>query len=99
MYQSGQLVCEDFLCLVQLCAFPVIHRLDLLKRQEGQHTDALEHVRIVHIAPVLVKIVRRSLVRIEPNCAGSGLAHLLSLRIEQQGYGHGMRVLAQLAAD
>ena len=26
---------------VQLCAFPAVHRLDLLKRQEGQHTDAL----------------------------------------------------------
>ena len=99
MYQSGQLVCEDFLCLVQLCTFPVIHRLDLLKRQEGQHTDALEHVCIIDIAPVLIEIVRRSLIRIEPNCAGSGLAHLLALGVEQQSDGHRVRVLAQLAAD
>ena len=39
VYHGGQLIGQDLFCLVQLASFPGIHLVDLLQRQEGQHTD------------------------------------------------------------
>ena len=39
--KCGELVCKDLLCTVELAALPRLHLVYLLKRQEGQHTDAL----------------------------------------------------------
>ena len=75
------------------------HFVDLLQRQEGQHPDALEHIGVIHIAPVLIEIIGGSLVGIKPDGIPGGLAHLLSLAVGQQGDGHGIGILAELAAD
>ena len=90
---------ENFLGAVELAAFPLVHLVDLLERQERQHTDALEHVRVAHIAPVLVELERRRLIGVEPDSALRGLAHLLALGVHKQRDGHCMRVLAELAAN
>ena len=74
------------------------HLVYLLKRQEGQHTDALEHVAVTDIAPVLIELIGAGLVRVEPHGVAGGLAHLVPLRVGKQGDGHGVGVLAELAA-
>ncbi len=77
----------------------MVHLVDLLQRQEGQHADALEHVGIAHVAPVLVELEGAGLVGVQPDGIAGGLAHLLALGVQQQGDGHGIGILAQLAAD
>ena len=99
MNQLGQLEGQDLLSGVQLTALPGIHLVDLLQRQEGQHPDALEHIGISHVPPVLVEVVGRGLVGVQPHGAAGGLAHLLALGVHQQRDGHGIGVLAQLAPD
>ena len=51
----GQLVGQDLLGLVQTLILPGAHLIDLLQRKEGQHPDALHHISIADIAPVLVE--------------------------------------------
>ena len=95
----GQLEGEDLLGLVEALVLPGAHLVDLLQRQEGQHTDALHDIRIADVAPVLVELEGAGLVGVEPDGVASGLAHLLALRVGQQGDGHSISILAQLAAD
>ena len=97
--QLGQLKGQDLLGGVQLCALPGVHLVDLFQRQEGEHPNALEHIVVAHIAPILVELVGRGLVGVQPHCAGGGLAHLLALGVHEQRDGHGIGILAQLAAD
>ena len=99
MDQLGQLIGQDVLGLVELSALPIGHGVDLLQRQEGQHPDALEHVGVVDVAPVLIELEGAGLVGIQPYGVAGGLTHLIALRIRQQGNGHGVGVLAQLAPD
>ena len=99
MDQLGQLVGQDLLGLIELAALPGVHSVDLLQGQEGQHADALEHVGIAHVPPILVEVEGSGLVGVQPHGAAGGFAHLLALAVEQQGDGHGVGVLAQLAAD
>ena len=97
--ERGELVGKDLLGAVELAALPLVHLVDLLERQEGQHTDALQNVRVADVAPILVEVVGACLVRVEPHRAAGGLAHLLALAVHQQRDGHGVRVLAELPAD
>ena len=99
MDERGELVGKDLLGTVELAALPLVHLVDLLERQEGEHADALQNVAVAHIAPVLVEVVGRGLVRVEPDGIARGLAHLVTLRVGQQRDGHRVRVLAELAAD
>ena len=99
MDHLGQLIGQDLLGGVELGPLPLVHLVDLFQGQEGQHTDALEHVGVAHIAPVLVKFKGRGLVGIQPDGVAGGLAHLFALRVGEQGDGHGVSVLAQLLAD
>ena len=96
---AGQLVGQDLLCLVQALILPGGHLVDLLQRQEGQHPDALHDIGVADVAPVLVELEGAGLVGVEPDGVAGGLAHLLALGVGQQGDGHGVGVLAQLAAD
>ena len=99
MDQFGQLVGQNLLGGVELAALPLVHFVDLLQGQESQHPDAFEDVGVLDVPPVLVEVVGRGLVGVQPHGAAGGLAHLLALRSQQQGNGHGVGVLAQLAAD
>ena len=99
MDQLCQLKGEDLLRLVQRGTLKRCERFDLVKRKEGKHLQALDNIGVVDIAPVLIELEGRGLVRVEPHSALLGLAHLLALRIEKQINGHGIGVLAQLSAD
>ena len=99
MDELGKLESEDLLGLVELAALPLVHLVDLLERKEGQHADALEDVRVADVAPVLIEVEGAGLVRIEPDGVARSLAHLLALRVRQKRDGHGVRVLAKLAAN
>ena len=99
MDHFGQLIGKDLLGAVELAALPVIHLVDLRKRQEGEHPDALEHVGVGHVAPILVEVKGAGLVGVKPHGVAGGLAHLVALRVGEQGDGHGVRILAELAAD
>ena len=99
VYQRGQLISKDLFRLVELASFPLVHLIDLLKRQECQHTQAFQDICVCDVSPVLVEIERRSLVRIKPYGAALGLTHLLALGVEQQSDRHCVCIFAELAAD
>ena len=56
MHYFCQFIGKNFLCPVQLASFPVGHLLNLFQRQEGEHPNALDHIRILHIPPILVEV-------------------------------------------
>ena len=97
--ETGELVGENLLLLIDTAAVPLVHFLDGFQRQEGEHADALHHIGIIHIAPVLVELKGRGLIGIKPHSAFGGLTHLLALGVEEQGDGHGKSVISALAAD
>ena len=99
MHHFGELIGEDLFRAVELAAHPRFHLRDLIEREEGEELDALEHIRIVDIAPVLVEVEGGGLVRVEPDRVAGCLAHLVALRVGQQRDRHGGSVLAELAAD
>ena len=99
MDHVSQLPSQNLLGLVEVTALPLLHLGNLLHGQEGQQTDALENIGIVHIAPVLVEVIGRSLVGVEPHGITSGLAHLVAVGVGQQCDGHAVCVLAELLAD
>ena len=74
-----QLVSKDLLCPVEVYALPPVHLVDLLKRQEGQHTDAFHDVAVIDIAPVLEEVIRACLFRVKPHGISCGLAHFFAL--------------------
>ena len=47
--ECGKLVGEDLLRAVELAALPLIHLIDLLERQECEHTDALQNILIAQV--------------------------------------------------
>ena len=67
-------------------------------RQEGQQPQALLHVRIINVAPVLVEIERGSFVRVKPQRALFSLAHLPAVVGQQQLERAGECLFAVLAA-
>ena len=77
----------------------MIHCVNFLKRKEGEHTDTLENVLIADIAPVLIEFIGACLFGVEPNSTRSGLAHLFTLGVHQQGDRHCISVLAELLSD
>ncbi len=77
----------------------MVHFVNLLQGQEGEPTDALHHVGVAHVAPVLVELVGAGLVGIEPDGVARRLAHLVALGIGKQIDGESVGVLPQLAAD
>ena len=99
MYHLRELIGKDLLGFVELLTLPAVHLVDLLERQECQHTDALEHIGIVNVAPVLVELKGRGLIRVEPDGALGGLAHLFALGIEQERNRHSVCIFAELTAD
>ena len=99
MDQLRELKGQDLLGGIELRALPLVHLVDLLNGQEGEHPQAFEHIGVTHVAPVLVEVVRAGFVGVQPYGTGLGLAHLLALGVEQQCDGHGVGVFAQLAAD
>ena len=99
VHHAGQLVSQDFLGLVQLLAFPVVHLIDLLQRQEGQHADALEYISIADIAPVLVELERAGLVGVKPDGVALGLAELLALSVGDDRTGEHIHIHATYLVD
>ena len=100
MDHPGQFKRQPLLGLVQLCALQcLLHFLDLLNGDKGQKLHALDDIGVIHVPPVLEEIVRRGLFRIQPDCAGLGLAHLFALGVQKEGNGHGAGVLPQLLPD
>ena len=66
---------------------------------EGKHPYTLQNIHIRNIAPILIELVGRGLVGVEPYGVAGGLAHLLTLRISEQSDGHCVGVLAELLSD
>ena len=94
-----ELIGEDLFGFVELGAFPGVHLVDLLEGQERQHADALEDIVIADVSPVLIELVRSRLLRVEPDSAVGGLAHLLALGVHEERDGHRVCVFAELLAD
>ena len=87
MDDAGDLISHDAFGLVDLLILVGAQPPDLFHRHKGQQCQALFHVTVVNIAPVLVKIVGRALGRVQPQCARHGLAHLDALAVGQQREG------------
>ena len=95
----GQFVGQNFLGTVQLAALPVVHLINLLQRQESQHPNALQHILISYISPILVKLKGTGLIGIQPNSSAGGFTHLFPLTVQQQSDRHGIGIFAQLFTD
>ena len=100
MYQFGQRVSEQFLCLIQLLTFQCpFHFFNLFNRNECQQLQALNNVLVRNIPPVLVKFVWCCLFCIQPNCTLFGLTHFLAFRVQEQGNGHCIGIFSELPAN
>ena len=91
MDKCGKLRRKDLFSAVQLAAFPFIHLINLLKREECKHPDAFQDIGIADVAPVLIKIIRRGFLRIKPYRAGLRLTHFFAFRIEKECDCHRLR--------
>ena len=98
MHQLGYLVSEHFLGLVEFGPFQRGQLVDLFHRKEREHPETFVNVRIRHIPPVLVELIGRRSVRIQPEGTLLRLTHLLSLAGCKQGEGHCIRLLVEHAA-
>ena len=77
VHHLGQLPGQNLLVAIQLAAFPAVHFIDLFHGQEGQHADAFKHVGVIHIAPILVEIIGRCFIGVQPDGVSCGFTHLL----------------------
>ena len=98
MDELCQLICEYLFCLVELAALPLVHLVNLLERQESEHTDALENIAVRDISPILIELIGRGLLGVEPNGVARGFAHLMTLGVGKESYGHCVSILAELLA-
>ena len=73
-----QLICKDFLDRIERLSFLLCILIDLFKRNEGEELHALDDIGVADIPPVLIEVIRGSLVRIEPDRTLRCLAHLLA---------------------
>ena len=94
MNQLSYFESKDFFGFVDLGAFQAGQTLHLIHGQECQHAQALLHIRIAYISPVLVELVGGGAFRREPQRALGGFAHLLAFAVGQQGEGHTVDFLA-----
>ena len=99
MDEIGEGVCESLLCLIEVCALPLRHLLDLLDRDKGEQLQALDDIGVIDVSPVLVELIRCSLICVEPYRTTRGLAHLLAFLVGQQGDGQRIGILALLLTD
>ena len=90
---------ESLLRLIEVCALPLRHLLDLLDRDEGKQLQALDDIGVIDVSPVLVELVRCGLICVEPYRTTCGLAHLLAFLVGQQGDGQRIGILALLLTD
>ena len=98
MDELCQLICEYLFCLVELAALPLVHLVNLLERQESEHTDTLENIAVRDISPILIELVGRGLLGVEPNGVARGFAHLMTLGVGKECYSHCVSILAELLA-
>ena len=89
MDQSSQFGRERFLAdALARVRFMVGDRLvDLFFVQVGEETETFSYAVIIEVDPVLVELVRASFFRVEPNCAGLGLAHFCTVAFGQKWKG------------
>ena len=59
---------------------------------------ALFHFSVLDVAEILIKIINRAFVFVQPQCAFLGFSHLFSVGSEQQRAGHTECVLLFFAA-
>ena len=97
MYQLGYFISQYLLGLINSSILQAAQTMNLLHRQEGQKCQALLHISIVHIAPVLIEIIDRSLFLIQPESTASSFAHLLAIALGQQSKGKAINRIASLA--
>ena len=71
----------------------------LVHGQVGQQGQAVFHITVVHITPVLIKIVGRGLFGVQPQGALFGFAHFFALAIGQELAGHAVGRLLHLATN
>ena len=71
----------------------------LVHGQVSQKCQAVFYVAVVHITPVLIKIVRRGLFGVKPQGTLFGFAHLFALAVGQKLAGHAVSRLLLLAAN
>ena len=79
MNQLGHFIGQHLFRFVDFFVFVRSQTADFLHRQEGQQRQAFFHVRVVHIAPVLIEIIRRTFFRIQPQGALFRFAHFAAV--------------------
>ena len=87
MQEDGRLGRQDLFRLVQLLALQLSETSDLVERKFGEQLEQAADVAIFAVAPELPVIVGAHRVRVEPDRAGLGLAHLAARGGRQQRRG------------
>ena len=49
----------------------------------GKEFERVFNIGVVDVDPILVELVRAGFIRVEPECAGRGFAHLLPVALEE----------------
>src|SRR5947209_13715190 len=75
---------QDLFALVELLPLKASEARDLLERQFGEQLEEAADVAVFAVAPELPVIIRGHCLRVEPNRASFGLAHLGSRGRRQQ---------------
>ncbi len=75
--QTGHLPGQPFLDLVDGTSLRLLQLTDFVHGQEGEQLQALCHIGVADITPVLVEIIGRHLFRIQPNRSLFRFSHFL----------------------
>ncbi len=79
MNNLGNLIGKHFLGMVNLGTLQSSQTAHLIHRQERQKSQAFLHFHILHVSPVLIKLVGRGLLWVKPHSSLHSLAHLNAL--------------------
>ena len=84
MDDLGRLICEDLLGSIDLLSLGCREATHFIHRKIGEQGETDLDIGIVDIAPVLVEVIGRGFLGIEPECAARCLAHLRAIALCQQ---------------
>ena len=82
MDQFGYFERKAFFSGVYTLVFVAAEFLDLFKRHKSEKFHALFHLDVLDVSEILVEVVRRGLILVQPQSPRGGLAHLFAVALK-----------------
>ena len=92
MHKARQLIGQQFLRLVHVGGVAHVNRVDLLDGHTGEKLQAILHLTIVYVAPVLEELVRACFFGVQPDCSFFGLTHFFAFARCQKRERHAVHI-------